>query len=238
MENQGLIYLIPTTLGENTASRSIPEYNLEVINKLDEFIVEELKTARRFLRSIGYTKSFDDEVTFHLLNEHTDKNENFEDFLKSVKTGKNIGLLSEAGCPCVADPGSLIVEIAQSKNIRVVPLVGPSSILLSLMASGFNGQNFAFLGYLPIDKTARVKKIKEIEKSIYQNNQTQIFIEAPYRNNHLFADIISNCDGETKLCVAAELTLPSEFIKTKSINLWKKSTPDINKKNTIFLLYK
>jgi 16S rRNA (cytidine1402-2'-O)-methyltransferase len=152
--------------------------------------------------------------------------------------GKNIGLLSEAGTPCIADPGSDIVKIAHEKNIKIIPLIGPSSIILSLMASGFNGQNFAFHGYLPIENNARSKKIKELEKTLFREDQTQIFIETPYRNMKLLNSILENCSNKTNLCIASDITLDSEFIISKSIYNWKKNIPEINKKPTIFLLYK
>jgi 16S rRNA (cytidine1402-2'-O)-methyltransferase len=174
---------------------------------------------------------------FYVLNEHTKPEEVFN-YLEMIEKGKNIGLLSEAGVPCIADPGADIVKIAQEKNIDVIPLIGPSSILLSLMSSGFNGQNFAFLGYLPIDKKQRTDKLKDIERNIYQNNQTQIFIEAPYRNNQLIEAILNTCRNETMLCIACELTTDNEFIKTKSISNWKKTKFDFHKKNTVLLLYK
>ena len=236
MKNKGKLFLIPTTLGNNDFKKIIPEYNKTIINSLDNFIVEELRTARRFLKKIGYTKNFDN-VNLSILNEHTDIKDIY-DYLNPVDKGENIGLLSEAGVPCVADPGSEIVKIAHQKKISIIPLIGASSILLSLMASGFNGQNFAFLGYLPVKKSERINKLKKIEKKIYQDNQTQIFIEAPYRNNQMLESIFSVCDKNTLLCIAKNITLETEFIKTKTVSEWKKNPPDLHKQNTVFLLYK
>lgn len=233
---KGKLYLIPSTIGDTKIDRVIPSYNSEIINNIDYYIVEELKTARRYLKKAGIIKPID-ELTFYILNEHT-KAENIINYLEMIDKGKNIGLLSEAGVPCIADPGADIVRIAQEKNIEIIPLTGPSSIILSLMASGFNGQNFAFLGYLPIDKKLRSDKLKEIEKNIYQNNQTQIFIEAPYRNNQLIEAILNSCRNDSFLCIASEITSENEFIKTKSIAEWKKTKYDFHKKNTVFLLYK
>ena len=209
---------------------------LEIINSLDEFIVENERTARRELKAAGYSRPIN-EIKFHILNEHT-KADEYESYLDSARQEKCIGLLSESGCPCIADPGKEIVSAAHSLNIRVVPLIGPSSIILGLMASGFNGQNFAFTGYLPVNREDRVKAIKQLEAEMYRKDQTQIFIEAPYRNIQLFEAIVKNCSEQTMLCVATDLTLPIENILTKSIKNWKKVKPDINKRTTIFLLYK
>ncbi|MFZ4398952.1 MAG: SAM-dependent methyltransferase [Bacteroidales bacterium] len=233
---KGKLYLIPSTIGESPIDNVIPGYNKDVINEIDIYIVEEIRTARRFLKKAGLLKPIDD-LVFFVLNEHS-KPEEIDHYLDAIQNGENIGLLSEAGVPCIADPGADIVRIAQQKNIEVVPLVGPSSILLALMASGFNGQQFAFLGYLPVDKNLRINRIKEIEKNVYQKNETQIFIETPYRNNQLIESILQSCRSETLLCIATDITLPTAFIKTKSISAWKKSVPDFHKKTTVFLLYK
>jgi len=232
---KGKLFLIPSFLSDSSPKNIFPDLNSEIILNLEEFIVEELKTARRFLRKIGYNKPFDD-VTFHVLNEHTD-NINIEPFLDSVNSGKDIGLLSEAGSPCIADPGSEIVRIAHNLNIQVVPLIGPSSILLALIASGFNGQNFIFHGYLPRDKRERENKIKDLERNAFRLNQTQIFMETPYRNIQMFNSIIQVCSSSTSLCIACNLTAEDEFISTKTIGSWKNITPDIHKKPAIFLLY-
>ncbi len=233
---KGKLYLIPTTIGETSIQKVLPSHNSDIINTIEYFIVEELRTARRFLKKAGIIKAID-ELNFYTLNEHTKPEEIFN-YLEMIEKGYNIGLLSEAGVPCIADPGAEIVKIAQEKNIDIIPLIGPSSILLSLMGSGFNGQNFAFLGYLPIDKKQRSDKLKDIERNIYQNNQTQIFIEAPYRNNQMIEAILNTCRNETMLCIACELTSDNEFIKTKSIASWKKTKFDFHKKNTVFLIYK
>jgi len=233
---KGKLYLIPSTIGESPIDKVIPAYNKDVINKIDIYIVEEIRTARRFLKKSGLVKPIDD-LTFFVLNEHS-KPEEIDNYLDAIQKGENIGLLSEAGVPCIADPGADIVRIAQQKNIEVVPLVGPSSILLALMASGFNGQQFAFLGYLPVDKNLRINKIKEIERNIFQKNETQIFIETPYRNNQLIESLLQSCRNETLLCIATDITLETAFIKTKTIAAWKKSVPDFHKKTTVFLLYK
>jgi len=234
--NKGKLYLIPSTIGESTIDMVIPPYNREIINKIDIYIVEEIRTARRFLKKAGLIKPIDD-LSFFVLNEHS-KPEEIDNYLDAIQKGDNIGLLSEAGVPCIADPGADIVSIAQQKNIEVIPLVGPSSILLALMASGFNGQQFTFLGYLPVDKNLRANKIKEIEKNIFQKNETQIFIETPYRNNQLIESLLLTCRSETLLCIATDITLETAFIKTKTIAAWKKSVPDFHKKTTVFLLYK
>ncbi|MFZ4739588.1 MAG: SAM-dependent methyltransferase [Bacteroidales bacterium] len=233
---KGKLYLIPSTIGESPIDNVIPAYNKGVINKIDIYIVEEIRTARRFLKKAGLLKPIDD-LTFFVLNEHS-KPEEIDNYLDAIQKGENIGLLSEAGVPCIADPGADIVRIAQQKNIEVVPLVGPSSILLALMASGFNGQQFAFLGYLPVDKNLRINKIKEIERNIFQKNETQIFIETPYRNNQLIESLLQSCRNETLLCIATDITLETAFLKTKTIEAWKKSVPDFHKKTTVFLLYK
>jgi 16S rRNA (cytidine1402-2'-O)-methyltransferase len=203
------------------------------INTLNIFIVEELRTARRFLRSAGYTQNFD-EVTFFVLNEHT-KNSEIETYLDAISKG-SIGLLSEAGVPCVADPGSEIVALAHRKNIPVVPMVGPSSILLALMASGLNGQNFSFNGYLPTDKKERERRLKELEQRAIRENQTQIFIETPYRNNHLLESILTVCNPNTLVGIAANITQDNAIHQTKTVAEWKKESIDLHKQNVVFLI--
>ncbi len=233
---KGKLYLIPTFLSETDPENVFPGINTKILSSLDIFIVEELRTARRFLRKVGFNKPFE-EVTLHLLNEHTDLSK-IGNYLDEAEKGKDIGLFSEAGTPCIADPGSEIVKIAHKRDIRVVPLTGPSSIMLALMASGFNGQNFAFIGYLPIDKKEAANKIRQIEKAVYQNNQTQIFIETPYRNNRLFEILLNTCSDSTMICVASDLTSEKEFIKTLSVRDWKYQKPDIHKIPAVFLMYK
>ena len=228
------LYLIPTTLGETDLNSVLPVGNFQIINNLKYFIVENLRSARRFLKQVNREINID-ELTFFELNEHTNPLD-LQQFITPLLNGNNVGILSEAGCPCTADPGSVVVELAHKKGIKIVPLVGPSSILLSLMASGFNGQNFAFNGYLPIDKKARINKLKILENRALTENQTQIFIETPYRNNQLLQDIIENLKSQTKLCIACELTTSNEFIKTSQLSDWKKNKADFNKKPAIFLI--
>jgi len=230
------LFLIPTTLGDTAISKTLPDYNKTVILSIKHFIVENVRTARRFLKKMEPSIDID-ALTFFTLNKHTSK-ESISSFLNPVEEGYSVGIISEAGCPAIADPGAEVVAIAQQKNIRVIPLIGPSSILLALMASGFNGQCFAFHGYLPIDNEARVKSLKKIEQRIYSENQTQLFIETPYRNNKLFEDIIKTCKSSTKLCIAADITLESEYIKTLNVSDWKKQKIDLSKRPCIFALYK
>jgi 16S rRNA (cytidine1402-2'-O)-methyltransferase len=231
---KGKLYLIPTLLGPSAPDRALPAFNAQIILRLNEFIVEEERTARRFLRSIGYTRSFD-EVTLHLLNEHT-RNDDTSAYLKSVKEGRDIGLLSEAGVPCIADPGSSIVRLAHLAGITVVPLVGPSSLLLALMASGMNGQHFTFHGYLPAKTDERARKLKLIEKEAYSHHATQLFIETPYRNMALLEAVLQQCMPATLLCIACDITLDSEFIVTRTVAEWKKSLPVLGKRPAVFLL--
>ncbi|KGN79834.1 SAM-dependent methyltransferase [Porphyromonadaceae bacterium COT-184 OH4590] len=232
----GILYLIPTTLGETDINNVLPANNANVIKDLRYFIVENIRSARRFLKLVDKSIVIDD-LHLYELNQHTPP-ESVADMLAPLYKGESVGIISEAGCPAIADPGADVVAIAQKQGVKVVPLVGPSSILLSLMASGFNGQNFAFCGYLPIDKKARVAKLKQIENRIFSENQTQIFIETPYRNNQLIQDMIETLRSTTLLCIASEVTTENESIKTLTIAEWKKIKPDINKRNTIFLIYK
>lgn len=230
------VYLIPTTLGDSPVENVIPKYVVDIINQTQHYIVENIKTARRYLIKAGIKTKIDD-LTFYELNKHSSPEE-YDSYLNPIIENKNVGIISEAGTPGVADPGADIVAIAHRKNIPVVPLVGPSSILLSVMASGLNGQSFAFVGYLPIKKPERIKRIKELERRSQAENQTQLFIETPYRNQHLLEDIISNCSPETKLCIATDITLETEFIKTKTVREWKKALPNLHKRPTIFLIHK
>lgn len=233
----GSLFLIPTPLGEETDfDKNFPAYNSEIINSIDLFIAEDAKSARRFLKHAGFKKSFD-EITILLLNEHTNELETLH-YLDTAFNGRNIGLLSDAGCPGIADPGASVVKLAHEKNIRVVPLVGPSSILLALISSGMNGQNFAFNGYLERDFHLLTKQLKELEKRALHQNQTQIFIETPYRNSKMLEAITRTCGNETRLCIACDITLPTEFIKTKSIAGWRKNLPDIQKRPAVFILGK
>lgn len=230
---KGKLYLIPTTLGDSKVENVIPSYVLELINEINIYIVENVRSARRYLRKAGIKTAIDD-LTFHVLDKRTKESE-LNSFLKEIKT-QNIGLISEAGCPGVADPGASIAAIAHNRGIQVIPLVGPSSILLAQMASGFNGQNFAFVGYIPVKKPERLKAIQRLEKRSALENQTQIFIETPYRNMHLFDDIINSCNKNSKLCIASDITLETEFIQTKSMANWKKERPQLHKRPTIFLI--
>ena len=233
---QASLYLIPVTLGETSVEQVLPTYNKEIILQIKYFIVENIRSARRFLKKVESSINID-ELTFYELNKHT-KPEDIENYLNPMVNGFHVGIISEAGCPAIADPGSDIVAIAQKKNYKVVPLVGPSSILLSLMASGFNGQGFAFHGYLPIDGSERIKKIKQLENLIHHEHQTQIFIETPYRNQKLVEDIIKHCTPSTKLCIAMNITCKNEYIRTLSVKQWAKQLPDMAKQLCIFLLYK
>ena len=227
---KGSLYLIPVPISEGDPLMVYPLLE-STVNILDEFIVEDLKTARRSLRKIGFKGDFD-KTTFYLLNEHTNSKA-IDSFLASAEKGKNIGLMSDAGMPCIADPGSAIVRLAHKKGIKVVPLYGPSSILLALAASGLNGQNFCFHGYLPKEQANRKKKLKEIEKK----EGAQIFIETPYRNNHLFEDVLSTCSSDRLFCVASDISGKSERIITKSVAEWKRGEHhDLDKVPTVFLL--
>ncbi|MDR0799221.1 MAG: SAM-dependent methyltransferase [Dysgonamonadaceae bacterium] len=238
MENQSApLYLFPVTLGDTPLSKVLPAYNQSILPTIKHFIVENVRTARRFLKQADPAVNID-ELTFYVLNKHTSRAE-LSDFLQPAKAGFPMGVLSEAGCPAIADPGADVVALAQQNNLRVIPLVGPSSIVLALMASGFNGQNFAFLGYLPIAAAERIKTIKTLEQRIYAEHQTQLFIETPYRNNSLVEDLLKTCKLSTRLCVAADITLDSEWIKTQTIAEWRKQQkPDLAKRPCLFALYK
>lgn len=231
------LYLIPVTLGPTPLDRVLPAYNREVILGIRHFIVEEIRTARRFLKQVERTIDID-ALTFSPMGKHADA-ALFSRYLEPLRRGEDVGIISEAGCPAVADPGADVVAIAQREGLRVVPLVGPSSLLLAVMASGFNGQSFAFHGYLPIDPSARAKRIKTLEARAAAENQTQLFIETPYRNARLFADICSACGPGTRLCVAAGLTTEQEFVRTLTVAEWRRrGLPDLAKVPAIFLIYK
>lgn len=230
------LYLLPVTLGDTAIERVLPSYNKEIILQIKHFIVEDVRSARRFLKKVDRDIDID-ELAFYPLNKHTAP-EVVSGYLRPLEEGHPMGVISEAGCPAVADPGADVVAIAQRKNLKVVPLVGPSSIILSVMGSGFNGQSFAFHGYLPIDPSERIKRIKELEQRIYGESQTQLFIETPYRNNKMAEDILKTCRPQTKLCIAANITCEGEYIKTKTIREWKGRLPDLSKIPCIFLIYK
>jgi 16S rRNA (cytidine1402-2'-O)-methyltransferase len=232
----GKLYLIPTTLGEMTADDVLPQTIKRTIDFIDYFIVENEKTARKSIKMVHPEKK-QSELKLFLLNKHTDAKEHL-DFIKPLLEGFNVGLMSEAGCPGVADPGAVIVKIAHEKGIQVVPLVGPSSILLALMASGMNGQSFTFNGYLPIDKIEKKQAIKGLEKLSFDKNQSQLFIETPYRNNKLLEDILQTLQPNTLLCIACDITLPTEYIKTMTVNLWKKQKVDLHNRPCIFIIHK
>ena len=237
MENQlGHLYLIPTTLGDNAPLEVLPMSVKKIIEQTNTYIVENEKTARRFIKKISSGKSQAALNIFHL-NKFTDASE-LPEFIEPCLKGINVGLLSEAGCPGVADPGADVVKLAHQKNIKIIPLVGPSSILMAMMSSGLNGQNFAFNGYLPIDKAERKKEIKRLERLSFERNQSQIFIETPYRNNKMVEDLSHILENNTDVCVACDITLPTEFIKTQTANNWKKNMIDLHKRPTIFIIHK
>jgi len=228
----GIIYLIPVTLGGSDYQQVIPEKVISLTKSLRHFVVEDLRSARRFLRLIDKVFPIDESVFFEL-NEHTRDSE-IAEILDPVIKGSDIGLMSEAGLPGIADPGSRLIEGAHRRNIRVVPLSGPSSIIMALISSGMNGQNFVFHGYLPLKAGERINKLREIEKNS-QLGETQIFMETPYRNQKMIESILSVCHPDTKLCIAADITLPAEFIKTIKISDWKKNIPVLNDRLVIFL---
>ncbi len=232
MNSTGKLYLIPCPLSE-AALHTIPVSTREIARQLKYFFVENERSARRYLKALDRSIVID-ELHFHLMNEHHPPD------ITAAKTllaaGENIGIISEAGCPAVADPGNVVVAAAQEAGARVIPLTGPNSILLALMASGMNGQNFQFTGYLPVKPPGRGEMIKELEAISRQRNQTQAFIETPYRNNQLLRDILAHCKDQTLLCIAADITGPAEFIRTRTIREWKKELPDLHKRPTIFLL--
>lgn len=231
----GTLYMVPVTLGDDNIGNVIPADVMKLVQGLEYFVVENEKSARRFLGSLKTNKPVR-ELNLQLLNEHTEEKE-LPALIAPLLTGHNVGMLSEAGCPGIADPGALLAALAHKKGIRVSPLVGPSSILLGLMASGLNGQRFTFLGYLPSDKAARILRLKEIEKQSQRFNETQIFIETPYRNQHMLEDILASCNVNTKLCIARNVSLETELVISKTIAEWKKSElPNLHKEPTVFLL--
>ena len=232
----GVLFLIPTTLGDNEPLEVLPISIKKVIEKLHVYIVENEKSARRFIKKVNAKKQQSTLEIYHL-NKFTSPEE-LPRFLEPCLQGKDVGLLSEAGCPGIADPGADVIRIAHQKNIRVVPLVGPSSILLAMMSSGMNGQSFTFNGYLPIDKSERRNELRRLERLSFEKNQSQIFIETPYRNNKMLEDICSTLDINSDVCIASDITLTTEFIKTKSVIEWKKQTIDLHKRPTIFIIHK
>lgn len=230
------LYLIPVTLGDSPLQQVLPTHNKEVILGIKHFIVEEVRTARRFLKQVDRNINID-ELTFCPMGKHADA-ALFSKYLEPLRKGESIGVISEAGCPAVADPGADVVAIAQREGLKVVPLVGPSSILLAVMGSGFNGQSFAFHGYLPISPAERAKRIKQLESRSAAEHQTQLFIETPYRNHKMIADLLATCNPRTRLCIASGLTTEQEFLRSKTIKEWKQTPPpDLNKIPTIFAIY-
>ena len=230
----GKLYLIPTTLGDTAPLEVMPGMVQKIVDDLDEFVVENEKTARRFIKQLCKDKS-QPSLILHPLNKHTDSSE-IPAYLDSCLTGKSVGLMSEAGVPGIADPGAEVVRLAHEKGIQVVPLVGPSSILMAMMSSGMNGQNFAFNGYLPIDQKEKRQELKRLENISRDHGQSQLFIETPYRNNKLIEELCSTLNPATRLCIACDITLSSEFIVTKPISVWKTKQPDIHKKPALFII--
>ena len=233
---KGILYLIPSPLGENAPMEVLPLTVRKVIEEVTHFIVENEKDARRFIKRINPKKD-QSSLQLYPLNKFT-STEEILTYLDPIQEGISMGVISDAGCPGVADPGAEIVKMAHRKDIVVRPLVGPSSILLALMSSGLNGQNFAFNGYLPIDKSKRKKEIKKLEKKSYDYNQSQLFIETPYRNNQLLQDLLKTLDRNTEVCVACDISLPKEYIKTFTVRQWKKIKLDLHKRPAIFIIQK
>ena len=233
---ESALYLIPVTLGETEISKVLPD-NHDIIVNIKVFVVENIRSARRFLKKVE--KSIDiDELTFYELNRHTDR-KIIGQYLEALKNGKPMGIISEAGCPAIADPGADLVAIAQERGYKVVPLVGPSSILMSVMGSGFNGQSFAFNGYLPVEVPQRIKALKKLENKVWNEDQTQLFIETPYRNAKMIETILNNLKPNTKVCIAAGITCQEEYIKTKTVAQWKKEKiPELGKIPAIFVIGK
>lgn len=232
----GRLILFPVPIGPEAIDASLPAVNCALLASCRTFIVEEVRTARRFLKRAGYPHAIDDTV-FLILNEHTAPDQ-IGDYLSAIDRGEDIGLLSEAGLPCVADPGAMIVREAQQRGIEVVPLVGPSSLMLALMASGFNGQSFAFAGYLPVDRGQRADTLRRLEERLRREHQTQLFIEAPYRNNQMLETLCTVLHADTKVCVACDLTMPTQYIRTAPVRRWRSERThiDLHKRNTVFLI--
>ncbi len=232
----GKLYLLPVPLAEASAAKVLPAAQTDIINRIKHYVVENEKTSRRWLREMGL-KTPQSELDILVFDKRTNKQQ-LAEYFRALKAGNDVGLMSEAGCPGIADPGAELIAEAHRLGISVVPLVGPSSILLALMASGFNGQSFAFQGYLPIDKLQRAKRIKELEGLAEKQNQTQIFIETPFRNNQVMDELLRTCSIHTQLCIACDITDENEFIQTKTIANWKLQVPELHKRPAIFLLYK
>ncbi|MHA6250171.1 SAM-dependent methyltransferase [Pontibacter sp. CAU 1760] len=238
MKKTGTLYLIPTVLADHTADKVISPQVVETVRHLQYFIVENLRTARRYVKSIC-PELVIEQLTFVQIDKDATPAQVQASLKPLVEAGEDAGIISEAGCPGVADPGAEVVKFAHQKNIKVIPFAGPSAILLSLMASGFSGQQFAFHGYLPIEKRERLQTLRTLEKEMQQRDQTQIFMETPYRNNKLLEDLLQTLHPETRLCIAANITSPEhEFIQTKTIQQWRGKLPDIHKQPAVFLIYK
>jgi 16S rRNA (cytidine1402-2'-O)-methyltransferase len=234
---QPSLYLIPVTLGDTQHEKVLPAYNAQVVSDIRHFVVEEIRTARRFLRRMDREFPIDD-CTFFEMGKHADVSR-FAEYLAPIANGHSVGVISEAGCPAVADPGADVVSLAQKRGIRVVPLVGPSSMILAVMASGLGGQSFAFNGYLPVQDTDRAKRLKQLESRAWAEGQTQLFIETPYRNRKMFDTMCATLRPDTRMCIAAGITTPDEWIRTQSIRDWKRSgMPDLGKIPAIFLIGK
>ena len=233
-QSRGVLFLIPSTLGDSQPESVLPGPVIVTIRGLDGFIAEEPKTARAFLRGVGMHRPLT-EIRIQVLNEHTDATD-LPKLLEPVIRGERTGLLSEAGYPAVADPGAELIALAHERNVKVIPLVGPSSLLLALAASGLNGQGFCFHGYLPVQAAARTGRLREIEARSGVDGGTQIFIEAPYRNNQMLAALLEACHPQTRLCLATDLTLPNEAIRTRPIAVWRSAPPDLNRRPTVFLI--
>ena len=233
---KGKLYLIPTTLGESNPMDVLPQTVKRAIEFIDCYIVENEKTARKFIKSI-HPEKIQATLNLYSLNKHNEKTE-INEMIKPLLQGIDVGLMSEAGCPGVADPGAVIVKLAHENGIQVIPLVGPSSILLAMMGSGMNGQSFAFNGYLPIDKDDKKAAIKSFEKLSFDKNQSQIFIETPYRNNKFLEDLLQILQPNTHLCIAADITLPTEYLKTYKVADWKKNKVDLHNRPTIYIIHK
>ncbi|HVI45516.1 MAG TPA: SAM-dependent methyltransferase [Chitinophaga sp.] len=233
MNTPGKVYLIPTVLSQD-ALFSIPAYVTDIAKQLKVFYVENERTARRYLKALDRNINIDE---LQLLLMHENHPPDLALAKKLLLAGSDIGIMSEAGCPAIADPGHLVVEVAHSIDAQVIPMIGPNSILLALIASGMNGQNFQFIGYLPIKSPERNKVLRQLEEESMRKKQTQIFIETPYRNNQLLKDLLDNCKDHTKICIAADITAPTEYIKTKTVKEWKKALPELHKRPAIFLIY-
>ena len=235
--NFGKLYLVPNLLGATKPEQVLPAGTLTIVKRLKHFVVENTRTSRRVLSRIGMDNAIDD-IEFIELDKHNARNLDLMEHLGACLQGEDMGLMSEAGTPCVADPGALVVDLAHSAGIQVIPLVGPNAMIMALMASGFNGQSFAFVGYLPIKPNERDQRIRQLEKRAHVERQSQIFIETPYRNDKMFENLLSVCQSGTKICVACDITLETEYIKTKSVAQWKSAKrPVLDKRPCIFILY-